>query len=90
MMQKTLASTALLVGSALAVNTADINGISFIDASTKGRLQIIGVDYQPGGSSGFDASTGKDVLSDGPTCLRDATILQKLGVSLIMMFEFAN
>jgi hypothetical protein len=24
---------------------ADINGISFIDTSTKGRLQIVGVEY---------------------------------------------
>jgi hypothetical protein len=69
---------------------ADISGISFIDTSTKERLQIIGVDYQPGGSSGFDATTGKDVLSDGPTCLRDAVLLQKLGVCLIQLLHTAR
>jgi hypothetical protein len=39
--------TAALAVSALAVNVADISGISFIDTTTKGRLQIVGVEYDP-------------------------------------------
>jgi 1,3-beta-glucanosyltransferase GAS3 len=36
--------------------------------------------YQPGGSSGFNP--GSDPLSDPPSCLRDATLMQKLGVGV--------
>jgi hypothetical protein len=43
--QKRALATAALVACAAAVNVADINGISFIDTSTKGRLQIVGVEY---------------------------------------------
>lgn len=35
--------------------------------------------YQPGGSSGFDGKS--DPLSNGTSCLRDAAIMQHLGVS---------
>jgi hypothetical protein len=38
--------------------------------------------YQPGGSSGFNP--GSDPLSDPPSCLRDATLMQKLGVGVQM------
>jgi 1,3-beta-glucanosyltransferase GAS3 len=38
--------------------------------------------YQPGGESGFNPTSGQDVLSDANTCLRDAVVLQQLGVSL--------
>lgn len=37
--------------------------------------------YQPGGSSGF--SKTKDPLSNGAVCLRDAALMQPLGVSVI-------
>lgn len=36
--------------------------------------------YQPGGSSGFNAK--KDPLSDKDACLRDAALMQNLGVCL--------
>ena len=39
----------------------------------------MGIAYQPGGSSGYDPSSGKDPLSDGDTCLRDAALMQRLG-----------
>lgn len=79
--QNTLLAAVPLLGSALALNPADISGLSFIDSKTKARVQIVGVDYQPGGQAGFDEKTGHDVLSDPDTCLRDAVLLQKLGVS---------
>lgn len=47
---------------------------------------IIGVDYQPGGSSGFDANSGKDVLSDAGTCLRDFWLLSQIGVNTIRVY----
>ena len=34
--------------------------------------------YQPGGTSGF--SKTKDPLGDPKTCLRDAALMQRLGV----------
>lgn len=36
--------------------------------------------YQPGGSSGYKPDSGKDPLSNADDCLRDATLLQRLGV----------
>lgn len=42
--------------------------------------------YQPGGQSGF--SKKKDPLSDPETCLRDAALMQRLGVSIQLIHEF--
>lgn len=36
--------------------------------------------YQPGGSSGYKPDSGKDPLSNAGDCLRDAILLQRLGV----------
>lgn len=36
--------------------------------------------YQPGGSSGYKPDSGKDPLSNADDCLRDAVLLQRLGV----------
>ncbi len=46
------------------------------------RIQesLINASYQPGGSSGFDPNSNSDVLSDGTACVRDAALLQMLGV----------
>lgn len=41
---------------------------------------IIGVDYQPGGQGAYKPQEGKDALTDADVCLRDATVMQKLGV----------
>jgi hypothetical protein len=41
--------------------------------------------YQPGGSSGFNP--GSDPLSDPPSCLRDATLMQKLGINTIRIYN---
>lgn len=43
--------------------------------------------YQPGGSSGFDPTSGKDPLSDGGICLRDAILMQKLGINTIRVYN---
>ena len=36
--------------------------------------------YQPGGSSGFNPGSGIDPLSNGTACVRDAALMQRLGV----------
>lgn len=43
--------------------------------------------YQPGGSSGFDGTA--DPLSDADTCLRDAIIMQQLGVNTIRIYNLS-
>lgn len=84
---RALFAAAALVGTAFAVKPADVNGISFIQTSNNQRLQMVGIDYQPGGEAGFDPKTGKDVLSDGDACLRDATIMQQLGVNTVRVYN---
>ncbi|KAF2143745.1 glycoside hydrolase family 72 protein [Aplosporella prunicola CBS 121167] len=77
----------LLTGAALAVNTVEIKNQDFVDSKTGKRHYIIGVDYQPGGQSGYDESTGKDPLTDDKACLRDASIMQNLGINTIRIYN---
>ncbi|KAK9465881.1 Glucanosyltransferase-domain-containing protein [Lipomyces arxii] len=55
----------------------DMNGDPFI---------IVGVDYQPGGPAIYSDSASSDVLSDADVCLRDAFLLQSLGVNTIRIY----
>jgi 1,3-beta-glucanosyltransferase GAS3 len=48
---------------------------------------IIGVDYQPGGQAGYNPGSGVDPLSNGTICLRDAALLQTLGVNTIRVYN---
>lgn len=59
----------------------------FVDPDSGNRFQIVGVAYQPGGSSGYDPSKGKDPLSDKDHCLRDAALMQILGVNAIRVYN---
>lgn len=72
---------ALFTAIAQAVHPVEVRGQDFVDTVTNKRLMIVGVDYQPGGQAGYKPSEGKDVLSDADVCLRDAVLIQKLGVS---------
>ncbi|KAJ5718547.1 CAZyme family GH72 [Penicillium malachiteum] len=74
-----------LVGSAAAVNTLEVSGKDFVDSVTGDRFQIIGVDYQPGGESAFTSK--KDPLSQPSACLRDAALMQRLGVNTIRVYN---
>ncbi|KAL1997284.1 hypothetical protein VTN49DRAFT_7316 [Thermomyces lanuginosus] len=74
-----------LASTAFAVHPLKIEGREFIDSKTNERFQIIGVDYQPGGSSGFKGKG--DPLSDKAACLRDAAIMQLLGVNTIRVYN---
>ena len=88
---------------ASAVQSLKVSGSDFINSVTNARFQIIGiayepffgipvlhrtnldVSYQPGGSSGFNP--GSDPLSNGTTCLRDAALMQTLGVNTIRVYN---
>ncbi|KAI9770594.1 MAG: hypothetical protein M1840_003185 [Geoglossum simile] len=59
----------------------------FINSVSKDRFHIVGVAYQPGGSSGYDANSGNDPLSDGSVCLRDAALMQRLGINAIRVYN---
>ncbi|CCD27295.1 putative 1,3-beta-glucanosyltransferase NDAI_0K01040 [Naumovozyma dairenensis CBS 421] len=48
---------------------------------------IKGVDYQPGGSSGYDADSNSDVLSDAEACARDAFVFQQLGINTVRIYS---
>lgn len=47
---------------------------------------MIGVDYQPGGQAAYGTSAG-DPLSNGTLCLRDAALMQQLGVNTIRSYN---
>lgn len=90
-MRSLLPSLALVAGLfssiAVAVHPVVVQGQDFVDTVTKKRLMIIGVDYQPGGQSGYKPQEGKDPLSDKTVCLRDAIMLQRLGVNTIRVYN---
>jgi hypothetical protein len=70
-----------------AVTPLEVEDNFFVNPTTKTRFQIVGVAYQPGGSAGYDPKTGKDPLSDKDHCLRDAALLQVLGVNTIRVYN---
>lgn len=43
--------------------------------------------YQPGGSAGYKPDSGVDPLSNGTTCLRDAALMQSLGINTIRVYN---
>lgn len=48
---------------------------------------VKGVDYQPGGSSGYDSSSNEDVLSNPDICARDVFAFQQLGINTIRIYS---
>jgi hypothetical protein len=70
---------------AAAVTPLEVDGNFFVNPVTKTVFQIVGVDYQPGGSSGFDGTS--DPLSEPDACLRDAAIMQVLGVNTVRIYN---
>ncbi|KAI5293429.1 hypothetical protein KEM52_005541 [Ascosphaera acerosa] len=75
-----LAALAAASGAALAVSPIEVQGSQFVNTKSGERLQLLGVDYQPGGSAGYTEK--KDPLSDPDSCLRDAALMQRLGVRI--------
>ncbi|WYZ37155.1 hypothetical protein EsH8_II_000661 [Colletotrichum jinshuiense] len=71
---------------AAAVKPLTVQGNSFVNDAGE-KLQIVGVDYQIGGSAGYDPAHGRDPLSDGDVCMRDAALLQRLGANAIRVYN---
>ncbi|KIX00041.1 uncharacterized protein Z518_10968 [Rhinocladiella mackenziei CBS 650.93] len=82
-----LALIALCTTYAFAVSPLVVKGSDFVNSVDDTRFQIIGVAYQPGGSSGFNPGSGIDPLSDASVCLRDAVLMQRLGVNAIRVYN---
>ncbi|KAH6679534.1 glycoside hydrolase family 72 protein [Halenospora varia] len=78
------AFVALCASVALAATPLEIKGADFINPKTGNRFQLVGVAYQPGGSSGYNPGSGVDPLSDGAVCLRDAALMQRLGMCILL------
>lgn len=64
-----------------------MQGQYFVNPKTGNRFQIVGVAYQPGGSAAYDKKAGRDPLSDPDICLRDAALLQIMGVNTIRVYN---
>jgi hypothetical protein len=82
-----IALVAILANVVAAVHPVSIQGKTFVDTVSKARFSIIGVDYQPGGQGGYIPQSGKDPLTDKDVCLRDAIVLQRLGVNTIRVYN---
>ncbi|CAP97097.1 1 3-beta-glucanosyltransferase gel2 [Penicillium rubens] len=79
------ASVCALASTAAALTPLEVSGKDFVDSKTQDRFQIIGVDYQPGGAAGFTKKL--DPLSDADVCLRDAALMQRLGINTIRVYN---
>lgn len=82
-----IAIVALFTALTYAVSPLTVQGADYVNSVNGDRFQIIGVAYQPGGSSGYDGTS--DPLSDPSSCLRDATLMQKLGVNTIRVYNLS-
>ncbi|KAK4574647.1 Glycolipid anchored surface protein 4 precursor [Recurvomyces mirabilis] len=81
-----LGACAALASVVLAVNPVVVKEQEFIDSVTNQRFVIIGVDYQPGGEGAYGTGNG-DPLSNGTLCLRDAALMQDLGINTIRSYN---
>ncbi|KAI0006704.1 glycoside hydrolase family 72 protein [Xylariaceae sp. FL0662B] len=72
---------------AAAVTPLEAQGSQLVNTKNGNAFQIVGMAYQIGGSAGFDPSHGKDPLSNGDICKRDAALMQQLGVNTIRVYN---
>lgn len=70
----------------LALNPIEVHEQQFIDSKTGDRFMVLGVDYQPGGQGSYGTDSG-DPLSNPEICLRDAALMQNLGVNTIRSYN---
>lgn len=70
-----------------AVTSLTIEGNEFVNSKTGKRFQVVGMAYQPGGSAGYDPDTGKDPLSHKEQCMRDAALMQILGINAVRVYN---
>ncbi|CAM1504017.1 Fc.00g016080.m01.CDS01 [Cosmosporella sp. VM-42] len=78
---------ALAATAVSAVQPLEVKGNNFVNPDTGKKFQIVGMAYQPGGSSGYDPQAGKDPLSHKDECMRDAALMQVLGVNAIRVYN---
>lgn len=69
-----------------ALKPLKIEGPNFVDDGGN-KFQIVGAAYQPGGSAGYNPKSGSDPLSHKDACLRDAAIMQVLGINAIRVYN---
>ncbi|MCJ1397759.1 hypothetical protein MMC11_000955 [Xylographa trunciseda] len=89
MLSHAIALFALWISRASAVQPIKVQGSDFVNSVSNQRFQVIGVAYQPGGSAGYMPQTGVDPLSNGTTCLRDAALMQRLGLNTIRVYNLS-
>ncbi|KAK3387710.1 Glucanosyltransferase-domain-containing protein [Podospora didyma] len=75
------------VSFAAAVPVLDAVDNYFVNNKTGNRFQIVGVAYQPGGEAGYKPAQKLDPLSNKDNCLRDAALLQIMGVNTIRVYN---
>ncbi|KAI9373359.1 Glucanosyltransferase-domain-containing protein [Aspergillus egyptiacus] len=82
---RVLAAACALATTANAVVPVEVKGKDFVNTETGERFQVLGVDYQPGGTSAVNKKS--DPLSVREECLRDAALMQQLGVNTIRIYN---
>ncbi|KFA47772.1 hypothetical protein S40293_07144 [Stachybotrys chartarum IBT 40293] len=86
-------STALVALAATAVHAVpslEIRGNDFVNPETGNKFHIVGMAYQPGGTSEYNPEeNGRDVLSDVETCKRDAALMQIMGINAIRVYNLS-
>lgn len=80
-----LSCLAVLATATAFVHPIVVENSHFVDSVTQKPFLIKGVDYQPGGSSGYVGNS--DPLSNVETCARDIFLFQKLGVNTIRVYS---
>ncbi|KAH8154826.1 uncharacterized protein LAJ45_01357 [Morchella importuna] len=80
-------TTVLAAHLASAASPLIVDGSDFVNSVTEDRFVMVGLAYQPAGASGYDPNSGVDPLSDADACLRDAAVMQKLGVNTIRVYN---
>ncbi|KAI9660199.1 MAG: hypothetical protein M1831_003506 [Alyxoria varia] len=79
-------AAAVFAGAVRGLNPIKVEGQDFVDSETGKRFEILGIDYQLGGEQAYQP--GKDdPLSNAKNCLRDAALMQRLGVNTIRTYN---
>ncbi|KAF2719348.1 glycoside hydrolase family 72 protein [Polychaeton citri CBS 116435] len=81
-------ATVALAATAYAVSPIEVQNQELIDTVSGQRFMIVGVDYQPGGQGAYTGNgEGSDPLSVPDACLRDAALMQNLGINTIRCYN---
>ena len=82
-------ATLLALGATLAaaVQPLEVKGNYFVNPKTGNKFQMVGMAYQPGGSAGYNKESGEDPLTNPDICMRDAALMQILGVNTVRVYN---